>query len=515
MASSLQPKADLRRAAVSSMVPTPSTGGPKASSAGWICGPVEDAIEQLLIKLNRSKFTVSEERSMTTIAAKGALRIFKILLEKDKPRPVSRVIAVVSRICQHHFSRAPSFRFVLANVTRMALLAIREAGAAVSAAAIARGEGDTDLSALAEDNSALVFEDDDIPSSPRGGMPARSVSFSAYGSTQGHFPRVGTNDSTNGEDGASAPNTDSVNGGAAATAAADDDDADGMGEERPSNVSFDGHMTPLTEATIPRIPSHFEGERYYRRLNYNDFRDRALRALEDINEHLSSMMETLCADAHAHIADGDTVLTFGASHTIMKFLSTAASRGRRFRVIALSADPHGNAYTLANVLTPYGIPVDVVPDSECFNVVPRVSKVFLSTEGVLANGGLLAPTGSLMVCIVAKIFSVDVVVIATTVKVSPYYPSDTACSSLVKLSSTEAKEMLWSTFSAPSRVLPPEHVHSVIAANGMESPLVFNPSVEYVSPEHVSIFVTDNGEFTTAYIHRFLKEQYHSEDTHL
>lgn len=492
------------------------TGGARSSSthASKRSPEVDDALERLLIKLNRQKYGAShKQQSMTMVAAMDALDVFRTMLEREGARSVSGVISRITRICQQSFSRAPSFRLVLANVTRLVLLGIREAAASESEAALRRAheEDATDLSAMANDGSGWHEDDEDgnnYPTSPRAGMPQRSVSFSAY--AHGFFPRMPTNEEA--EDGRSPSEVSPAADGAAPGR----QEEEAMGETMPSNSSFmDRPPTPLTEATIPRIPSHFAGVRYHRHANYDKFRERALKAMEDIGDTMANMMDSLCSHAVDHIADGDTVLTFGSCHTIMRFLSVAAKEGTKFRVIALAADPHGNAEVLKAALAPFGVPVEIVPDSECYNVVPRCSKVFLSTEGVLANGGLLAPTGSHMICIVARVFAVDIVVVATTIKISPYYPSDSACSSLVKLSTNEAKEMLWSTFADPAHVLPHEHVHSVVPSNGMDSPLVFNPTVEYVPPEHVSIFVTDSGEFTPAFINRFLREQYHPEDTHL
>jgi translation initiation factor 2B subunit (eIF-2B alpha/beta/delta family) len=475
------------------------------------CPQVDDAVEKLLIRLNRSKFRSDDRASMTIIAAKGALQIFSILLKHLQHGSVKKLINKITRISQHSFSRAPSFRFVLANVTRMLLKEIRAAGADLTRAAIREAQlaDPDDLSALDacnvdDDENNNSFDNGPTggePLSPRGGAMQRAMSFSSYGAPQqGMFPRMDTAELNE-----------------ATSASPNDAGASGMDEVQMSNASLaERPTTPLTEATIPRIQSHkSSAESYARKLSWDALKERANYAIDDLTESITSMMECLCEHASDHVADGDTILTFGSSHTILRFLQTAAENKRRFRVITLAAEPQGNAHTVERTLAPFGIEVSVVPDSEVFNVMPRCTKALLSTEGVLANGGLLAPTGSHMVCLVAKMFSVDVVVVASTLKITPYYPSDTACSSLVKLSSSDAKEMLWTTFSDPSRVLPHEHVHPVLSHNGMASPLVFNPTVEYVSPEHVSIFVTDKGEFTPAFIHRFLKECYHADDTHL
>lgn len=458
----------LRSPRRSGQPPTPAAG--TAVSSG-----VRDAIEKLLIKLNRTRFAASDERSMTIVAARGALKVFEQMILRARPAPVASLLRDIQYVSQQHFSRAPAFRLLLANVTRMVLRVVRDAAATGPA-------GDTMAQSIGDDLSALDTE----PTSPRAG-----------GSQPGGglFPRVDTDQYV-----------ESAHGHPS--------DASG-GDREHSNASFvDANMppTPATEATIPRIPTFLRVERYEEVLNYAGFQDKVVLGIGELLDNFERMTDSLCDYAEQHVAPGEAILTFGVSHTTMRFLRRVAE-SRPFRLFIMEAEPHGNAQRLRDCLAPLGVTVEIIPDSACYNVMPRVTKVLLSTEGVLANGGLLAPTGTLMVCLAASYFSVNVVVICTTLKISPYYPSDTACTSLVKMSRTDAKEMMWTTFSQPTKVLPPEHTHSV--SPNAEAPLVFNPVVEYVAPEYVSLFVTDDGEFTTAYIHRFLREQYHIEDTHI
>jgi translation initiation factor eIF-2B subunit beta len=226
------------------------------------------------------------------------------------------------------------------------------------------------------------------------------------------------------------------------------------------------------------------------------------------------MIEDVCELAPNHIDERETVMTFGSSFSMTEFFLQAA-KAKPFHIIALEAEPHGHTARMAEKLAADGllVTVDIIPDSSCFALVSRVSKVFISTDAVLANGGLLAPTGTKMLALAAKHFSVPIVVVTTTLKICPYFPSDSIGSSLVKLSKTTSLEAQWSTFSQPSAVLAPEDVHEVDVDDNVAE--VFNPVLEYVPPEFVALVVTNEGELTTTVIHRYLKDQYHADDTHI
>lgn len=71
-----------------------------------------------------------------------------------------------------------------------------------------------------------------------------------------------------------------------------------------------------------------------------------------------------------------------------------------------------------------GIETTVIPDSAIFAMMSRVNKVVINTHAVMANGGLLARSGSHVLVAAAKQHSTPVVVLTGIYKLSPEYAYD-------------------------------------------------------------------------------------------
>jgi translation initiation factor eIF-2B subunit beta len=127
-------------------------------------------------------------------------------------------------------------------------------------------------------------------------------------------------------------------------------------------------------------------------------------------------------------------------------------------------------------------------------MMARVNKVLLPAHAVLANGGLVASSGCNMVALAAHHNSVPVVCVTGMFKLCPMYPH-------------EGQDTL-NDLVSPS---------SVTDYAGMSDQLLsgvefVNPVHDYIKPEHVSLYVTNNGSFKPSYIYRLLAEYYHADD---
>ena len=277
------------------------------------------------------------------------------------------------------------------------------------------------------------------------------------------------------------------------------------------------NVTPPTDGvSLTRVHSSlFEEIRDLTRnkqpLNYKAFVNKALPAIAELRDEYEAMTPTLCSHAKDHIYAGELVATLGCSHSTINFFLKAAEYKRYTLVILEGAPRNHGAVKMAEILSGAGVMVRVLPDSSCFAVMSRVSKVFIGAESVLANGGLLASIGTHPLCLVAKHHAVPVVVITTTLKMCPYYPSDALCTALVKISKSEAKMMPWSTFADPVDVLPQDELHDVDAAVHPRLH-IHNAEMEYVPPAMISLFVTNDGEFTASYVNRLVRQNYNPED---
>jgi translation initiation factor eIF-2B subunit beta len=66
----------------------------------------------------------------------------------------------------------------------------------------------------------------------------------------------------------------------------------------------------------------------------------------------------------------------------------------------------------------------LIPDASVFAIMSRVNKVIIGTSAIMANGGLVGPSGLYMVCLAAQVHSVPVFVVSSITKLTPLYPFD-------------------------------------------------------------------------------------------
>jgi translation initiation factor eIF-2B subunit beta len=111
----------------------------------------------------------------------------------------------------------------------------------------------------------------------------------------------------------------------------------------------------------------------------------------------------------------------------------------------------------------------------------RVDKVILSTEAIMANGGLLTQSGAYLIAVAAQAHSVPVYVLGPTYKMTPLMPFD---------------YMTYNEIQSPSDILMLEdHDNS----QNIEAIV---PAYDYVPAEFVSVYLTDHGGYTPKVIYR-------------
>ena len=101
----------------------------------------------------------------------------------------------------------------------------------------------------------------------------------------------------------------------------------------------------------------------------------------------------------------------------------------------------------------------------------RVNKVILGAHAILANGGMFAITGTLLAATAARVHSTPVVVCAGQFKLTPLWNLYHEFGAL--------------DFSDPSNVLGFEE------GNLVDKVDVMNPYYDYVGPELVDVFITN------------------------
>lgn len=114
-------------------------------------------------------------------------------------------------------------------------------------------------------------------------------------------------------------------------------------------------------------------------------------------------------------------MTLGHSNTVVEFLKKAAERS--ISVIVAESAPSFSGRITAQKLAETGIDTTLISDSSIFAMMARVNKVVVGTHAAMANGGLIALTGTHMLAQAAKFHSVPFVVCVGTYKICPLYHS--------------------------------------------------------------------------------------------
>jgi translation initiation factor eIF-2B subunit beta len=212
----------------------------------------------------------------------------------------------------------------------------------------------------------------------------------------------------------------------------------------------------------------------------------------------------------------EIILTLGYSRTVEDFLK-AAARKRKITVVVAETAPFYHGRQLALSLSNANIPTLLVPDSAIFSLMSRISKVILGTHIVQADGSLIAITGSLPVCKVAKAHNVPVIVCTGMFKVSNMFmfagaTGEMGDSLLMEMDNAGPAEVLCRTGGGFAGEIPEEDEESssmqdedLINAGGKGFEVVA-PYWDRVPQDLVSLFITNIGAHPPSMIFRLLKE---------
>lgn len=120
----------------------------------------------------------------------------------------------------------------------------------------------------------------------------------------------------------------------------------------------------------------------------------------------------------------------------------------------------------------------------------------------MANGGIIANAGTHAMALAAREHAVPFVVIVGLHKLSPLFPHNPYTTLNDFRSSIEILDYDYLTQEEEEEV-------------EMEIPKIVNPLYDYVPPELINLFITDQGGTTPSFVYRLLSDFYSREDYHL
>ncbi|KAK3710503.1 hypothetical protein RRG08_021318 [Elysia crispata] len=175
--------------------------------------------------------------------------------------------------------------------------------------------------------------------------------------------------------------------------------------------------------------------------------------------------------AQQFVDDGTTILTHCRSRVVMQVLKAAALQKKRFTVFVTESHPDKNGYAAKEELSQVGIPTTVILDSAVGYIMERVQMVMVGAEGIVENGGIINKIGTYPLAVCAKQMNKPVYVVAESFKFVRAFP-------LSQRDVPDVYKYRASTIRA-GKDLEQEH-----------------PTVDYTSPEFISLMFTDLGVLT-------------------
>jgi len=139
--------------------------------------------------------------------------------------------------------------------------------------------------------------------------------------------------------------------------------------------------------------------------------------LDDLIGEFETLCDEISEKAHNHINSNEIVLTFGESYTVTQFLIEAAKK-KTFEVVIAESNLQKNGHKMAEKLSEQKIKCTVIPDTAIYAIMPRIHKVLVSCNSIMANGGILTPSGGLALAMACKAHLVPFIVVGGLYKLT-------------------------------------------------------------------------------------------------
>lgn len=441
-------------------------------------------LELVLLSLKRRQLTGSYP------CARATLEVLRSVLGTCRFQHTEHMMTVVKAIGHELLSAAP-FEFAIGNVVRRILYVIREEyahklrGTSLSDLKIDPPGFRKDESYSTAYSSATSLRKENSMTSSIGGL---SVSIStSLKRDESVFSMVSADE----------PEI------YAASQSSQSDDSEEEEEESSKQMERTSHYFEQSLPSLGNVLGRSSAEpiqqsgvgAFVGTIDYTlsvDMRQGVMSGVNEINEEMDNVNNPIAEGAQDHIHSDECVLAIGQSHTIEHFLKAAAKR-RRFQVIVAAEGQSMTGHRMAHALSLHpNISVTLVPDSAVYALMSRVHKVLFSPQAVMADGGAICCAGHLMTILAAKEYSVPVVGVTGIYKLSPLFSHNQSHALTI--------------MNSPSEVLPYD---SPIDLSGVE---VLIPAYDFIPPEFIQLYITNNGSHQPSYIYRLLSEFFHPQD---
>lgn len=269
-----------------------------------------------------------------------------------------------------------------------------------------------------------------------------------------------------------------------------------VAQRQESLASEEEMKTSLPASSVNLFSYTFPASYYTIRPN---FKVTILEAVQEILTEFEDTHRNINDQVMNYIHAGEIILTCGNSDTIESLLKAAYSKIKQQQPTA-TTPPFavivcGEGYSMARNLAKAGITTTVIENAAVFAVMARVNKVLLPAHAVLANGGLVTPSGGNLAALVAHEKSVPVVCVTGLYKLCPMFPHE---------GQDTLQELL-----CPVPTLIPNFQELLTAFDTVE---LVNPLRDYIEPKLITLYITNVGSYPPSFMYRLLAENYHIDD---
>ncbi|KAK4332674.1 Translation initiation factor eIF-2B subunit alpha [Rhodotorula toruloides] len=233
-------------------------------------------------------------------------------------------------------------------------------------------------------------------------------------------------------------------------------------------------------------------------MSFREFKAELVSRAREFVRDSGKCRATIAAHMSNFIQDGNTLLRV----VIQALLYAAQTQKKRFQVYVTESRPFGLGLKTHAVLTEAGIPCIVVLDSAVAYIMSKCDLAVVGAEAVCESGGLVNFIGGYQMAIAAKAMGKPFYALAESFKFTRLFP----LSQYDIPSSLPSAPLAFPEFDDPvstkSTSVPPTPVRPMIhskmpeALEMSDEATRHNPILDYTTPDHITLIVSDIGVMT-------------------
>ncbi|CAD7694769.1 unnamed protein product [Ostreobium quekettii] len=213
------------------------------------------------------------------------------------------------------------------------------------------------------------------------------------------------------------------------------------------------------------------------------------------HERITDAVRALSQHAAEKVRDGDVILTFSWSNTVMRVLKEAKTELQRsFRVVVVDSRPELDGQRMLQDLVKEGISCTYAYVNAISCVMKEATKVVLGASAVLSNGRVVGRLGTAAVAMMAHAHNVPVIVTSETCKFHDQ----------VQLDSFTQNELGDPNMISTVETQP--HIDGLKGWQDKEKLSLLNLKYDLMPAEYVNLIVTELGMIPTTSVQVILRE---------